>query len=146
LFGSRFQALARQGRDFGLAFASAHSVHLALVAWLLYTSSFAIPRLYLIVFSIGVFWVYVLAAFSLSGTLSARLGPRRGKILRTIGVEYLAFAFAFEFANRILDGDRANALHYFPLFAAAVGGPLLRIAATIKRRSHAENTARLLPD
>ena len=146
LFGSRFQALAVQGRDFGLAFASAHSVHLALVAWLLYTSPYAIPPLYLIVFSIGVFWVYVLATFSLSGTLSARLGPRRGKILRTIGVEYLAFAFAFEFANRILDGNRANALHYFPLFAAAVGGPLLRIAATLKRRSHAENTARLLPD
>ncbi len=146
LFGSRFQALAGQGRDFGLAFASAHSVHLALVAWLLYSSPYAIPPLYLIVFSIGVFWIYVLAAFSLSGTLSARLGPRRGKILRTIGVEYLAFAFAFEFANRILDGNRPNALHYFPLFAAAVGGPLLRIAATLKRRSHAENTARLLPD
>jgi hypothetical protein len=146
LFGLRFAALARKGRDFGLAFASAHSVHIALVAWLLYSSPYAIPRMYLIVFSVGVFWVYVLAAFSLSGTLSARLGPQRWKIVRTIGVEYLAFAFAFEFANRILDGDRTNALHYFPLLAAAVGGPLLRIAAAIKQRSHAGNTARLLPD
>ena len=146
LLGSVFQPLARRGRDLGLAFAAAHQVHFALVAWLLYSSPYAIPRLYLIVFSIGVFWVYVLAAFSLSSKLSAWLGPPRWKIVRTIGVEYLAFAFAFEFANRILDGNRANALHYFPLFAAAVAGPLLRIAARLKRRSNAGNTARLLPD
>jgi hypothetical protein len=146
LFGSRFQALVRRGRDFGLAFAAAQSVHIALVVWLLYSSPYAIPHLNLIVFSVGVLWVYVLAAFSLSSTLSTRLGPRLWKIVRTIGVEYIAFAFAFEFANRILDGNRANAVHYFPLFAAAVGGPLLRIAATIKRRFNAGNTATLQPD
>ena len=146
LFGPAFQPLARRGRDLGLAFAAAHSVHLALVVWLLYSSPYAIPRWYMIVFSIGVFWVYVLAAFSLSSTLSAQLGPRRWKFVRTIGVEYIAFAFAFEFTNRILDGNFANALHYSPLLAAAVGGPLLRMAARIKRRSDAENTVRLLPD
>ena len=146
LFGRRFEGLARRGRDFGLAFAAAHQVHIALVVWLLYSAPYPIPRLYVIVFSIGVFWLYVLAVFSLSSTLSAWLGPRRWKLVRTIAVEYLAFAFAFEFANRILDGDRANALHYFPLFAAAVGGPLLRIAARLKRRSAAGATARLLPD
>ncbi len=145
LFSSSFQALARRGRDLGLAFASAQSVHIILVVWLLYSAPDAIPRSYLIVFCIGVFWVYVLAAFSLSSTLSAWLGSWRWKIVRKIGVEYIAFAFAFEFANRILDGNRANALHYFPLFAAAVGGPLLRIAAAIKRRSNAENTAGLVP-
>ena len=145
LFGAGFQALARRGRDFGLAFAAAQSLHLVLVVWLLYSTPAVIPRVYLIVFSIGVFWVYVLAAFSLSSALSAWLGPWRWKIVRKIGVEYIAFAFAFEFANRILDGNRANALHYFPLFAAAVGGPLLRIAAAIKRRSNAENTAGLVP-
>jgi hypothetical protein len=147
LFGPAFQALARRGRELGLAFAAAHSAHIALVVWLLYSSPYPLPRVYLIVFSIGVFWLYVLAAFSLSSTLSARLGPRRWKLVRNIGVEYIAFAFAFEFANRILDGNRANALHYFPLFAAAVGGPLLRIAARMKSRSNAEkNAARLLPD
>jgi hypothetical protein len=145
LFGARFQALARRGRDLGLAFAAAQSVHIILVVWLLYSSQAVIPRSYLIVFCIGVFWVYVLAGFSLSSTLSAWLGPWRWKIVRKIGVEYIAFAFAFEFANRILDGNRANALHYFPLFAAAVGGPLLRIAAAIKRRSNTESTAGLLP-
>jgi len=32
LFGPKFQALAHRGRDFGLSFASAHLVHLGLVA------------------------------------------------------------------------------------------------------------------
>jgi hypothetical protein len=145
LFGSSFQALARRGRDFGLAFAAAHLVHVALVVWLLYVSPDPFNRLRLVIFSVGVFCTYVLAVFSLSSTLSARLGPRRWKNVRSIGVEYIAFAFAFEFGDRILDGNRANALHYFPLFAAAVGGPLLRISASIKRRSHAENTAGLRP-
>jgi hypothetical protein len=145
LFGPSFQALARRGRDFGLAFASAHSVHVALVVWLLYTSQEPFPRLPLIVFSIGVFWTYVLAVFSLSSTLSAWLGSRWWKNVRTIGVEYIAFAYAFEFAVRILDGNRANGLHYFPLFAAAVAGPLLRIGALIKRRSSAASTEGLQP-
>jgi len=145
LFGSRFQALARRGRDFGLAFAAAHLVHVALVVWLLYTSTDPFPRLQLIIFSIGVFCIYVLAVFSLSSTLSARLGPRRWQLVRTIGVEYIAFAYAFEFGSRILSGNRANALHYFPLFAAAVVGPLLRLSAWIKRRTNEENAARLLP-
>jgi hypothetical protein len=147
LFGSRFQALARRGRDFGLAFAAAQSLHIGLVVWLFYSSPNAIPpMLYLIVFFIGVFWVYVLAAFSLSSTLSTWLGATQWKIVRKIGVEYIAFAFAFDFAARAFAGNLANALHYSPLLAAAVGGPLLRIAAAIKRRTSAANTARLIPN
>jgi sulfoxide reductase heme-binding subunit YedZ len=145
LFGSIFEPLARKGRDLGLAFAAAHSVHIALVVWLLYISTEPFPRVSLIVFSIGVFFVYLLAVISLSSTLSARLGPRRWKNVRSIGVEYIAFAYAFEFGGRILDGNLANAIHYFPLFAAAVGGPLLRMAAYVKRRSSAQKTAGLLP-
>jgi undecaprenyl pyrophosphate phosphatase UppP len=34
LFGPAFEPLKRRAREFGLAFASAHLVHLALVAWL----------------------------------------------------------------------------------------------------------------
>ncbi len=145
LFGSRFQALARRGRDFGLAFAAAHSVHVALVVWLLSRSPDPFPRLSLIVFSIGVFWVYLLALLSLRSELSARLGARRWKLVRMIGVEYIAFAYAFEFGGRILAGNRTNALHYLPLFAVAVAGPLLRIGASLKRRAGAENTTGLLP-
>jgi hypothetical protein len=144
LFSSSFRGLARRGRDFGLAFAAAQLVHAALALWLLYVSRDPFPRLQLMVFSIGVFWTYILAAFSLSGTLRERLGPVRWKYMRANGIEYIAFAYAFEFGGRILDGNRANAVHYFPLFAAAVGGPLLRIGASIKRRYNRENTAGML--
>jgi hypothetical protein len=147
LFGSRFQALARRGRDLGLAFTAAQSVHIGLVAWLFYSAPQAIPPLlYLIVFFIGAFWVYVLAAFSLSATLSTRLGARRWALVRKIGVEYIAFAFAFDFAARAFGGNLANSLHYAPLLAAAAGGPLLRIAAALKRRAGARNTPGLVPN
>ena len=36
LFGPAFEPLKRRGREFGLAFASAHLVHLGLVAWITY--------------------------------------------------------------------------------------------------------------
>lgn len=36
LFGPAFEPLKRRGREFGLAFASAHLMHLGLVAWLTY--------------------------------------------------------------------------------------------------------------
>jgi hypothetical protein len=144
LFGSSFQPLASRARDFGLAFAAAQFAHVALAIWLLYRSPDPFPRLQLIVFSIGVFWTYLLALLSIGNTLSAQIGIRRSQQLRRIGVEYIAFAFAFEFGGRILDGNLANALHYFPLFAAAVGGPMLRIGASIKRRSLRENTTGLL--
>jgi hypothetical protein len=145
LFGSRFQVLARHGRDFGLAFAAAHLTHVALAGWQLYVSPEPFPRLPLIVFSIGVFWIYLIAAVSLSGNLSQWLGPRPWKILRTIGIEYLAFAYVFEFGGRILNGNSANAIHYFPLLAAAGCGPLLRIAASIKRRHNLANAAAIVP-
>src|SRR5579875_2142772 len=34
LFGSAFRGVTKGGREFGLAFAAAHSVHIALVVWL----------------------------------------------------------------------------------------------------------------
>jgi hypothetical protein len=137
LFGAPFLALARRGRDLGLAFVAAHSVHILLAAWQLYVSPDPFPRVALIVFSVGVFWTAVLAVLSLSSQLSQWLGPQRWKAVRALGVEYIAFAFAFEFGGRILGGNRANAVHYLPLFLAAVGGPLLRIGASIKRRRNA---------
>lgn len=143
LFGARFQVLARSGRDLGLAFVAAQSVHVMLAARLLYVSPDPFPRLQLIVFSVGVFWTAVLAVLSLSNPLREWLGPQRWKAILTIGVEYIAFAFAFEFGGRILGGNRANAIHYFPLFLAAVGGPLLRLGATLKRRRDSHYSARL---
>jgi hypothetical protein len=145
LFGSTFQVLARSGRNLGLAFAAAHLVHVALAIWLLYDTPDPFPRLPLVVFSIGVFWTYLIAACSLNAHLSGWLGPRRWKTLRTIGVEYIAFAYVFEFGSRILNGNHANAVHYLPLLALAVGGPVLRLGAFAKRRFNVERTAGIVP-
>ena len=145
IFGSRFQNLARRGRDFGLAFASAHLVHVALVAYFFYSVPDPnVTLLYLLVFWIGVFWTYLLTILSFRNQFSVWLGARRWKVVLKIGVEYIAFAYVFEFANRMLDGNRSNAMHYLPLFAAAVGGPLLRLAAAIKRRMSAGVASRMM--
>jgi hypothetical protein len=145
LFGSRFQALARRGRDFGLTFAAAHLVHIGLVGWFLYTSPEPFPRLELVIFSIGLFCTYFLAFFSLSSTLSGWLGPQLWKNARTIAVEYIAFAYAFDFGSRSLAGSWRSILLYSLLFALAAGGPVLRLAASIKRRSKAAIAAEPLP-
>jgi hypothetical protein len=65
LFGPRFLPLARNARDLALAFASAHLVHVALV----------------------MFWVYLLAVISLSGTLlrTAASLKRRSRPQNTVG-------------------------------------------------------------
>ncbi len=55
LFGSRFRPVAQHARDFGLAFASAHLVHVGLVIWILYGSITAFPQSTLIFFGVGVF-------------------------------------------------------------------------------------------
>jgi hypothetical protein len=134
LFGPGFNALARRGRDFGLAFASAHLVHLGLVAWLLYHSATPFPRSPLIFFSIAVFWTYLLALLSIS-RLSAMLSPSIWWLVRTIGVEYISFAFLVDFAKNPFNGGVPNLLAYLPFLALAVAGPLLRLAAAAKRLS-----------
>jgi hypothetical protein len=129
LWGERFRALATRGRDFGLAFAAAHLVHLGLVARLLATSTTPFPRPELIFFGVGVFWVYLLAFLSLSQkrTAGPSLGVRR--VLRRTGVEYLSLAFAYDFTLQVFSGNLKNVIHYLPLAIAAWLGPVLRLAA-----------------
>jgi D-alanyl-lipoteichoic acid acyltransferase DltB (MBOAT superfamily) len=132
LFGSRFQALARHGRDFGLAFASAHLVHLGLVAFLYYIALNPPSRTTLIFFGIAAIWTYVLAILSIK-RLSARLNPRVWRIVRTLGVEYIALAFLTDFAKNLFEGSVANFIIYLPFLTLAIAGPILRLAALAKR-------------
>jgi hypothetical protein len=133
LFGARFHALAQHGREFGLAFASAHIVHVALVSVFLYVSVTPFSRPLLVFFAIGVVFTYLLALVSLSAPLRTALGPQGWRILRTLGVEYIAIAFLFDFADRAFQGSLANRVFYLPFFFAAIAGPLLRLAALGKR-------------
>ncbi len=138
LFGPSFANLAARARDFGLAFASAHLVHLGLVAWLYY--AFVGPgRFTLIFFGIAAFWTYLLALLSVR-RVTAALNPRIWKVLRAIGVEYTAFAFLFDFARNPFRGGILHFVEYLPFLVLAVTGPLLRLAALMKKQ-HARRPA-----
>ena len=140
LFGSNYQALAQRARDFGLAFASAHLVHVGLVAWLLYNAVTPFPGL--IFFGVGIFWIYLLALLSIT-RLSAMLGPRIWRLIRTLGVEYIAFVFLVDFAKNPYQDGVLSVIAYLPFQAMAVAGPLLRIAAVAKRLTRARKVATL---
>jgi hypothetical protein len=140
LFGSRFHALAHRARDFGLSFASAHLVHLSLVAWLLYSAVTPFPRSPLIFFGIGALWTYLLALLSIKRVYEI-LDPRICRILRTLGVEYISFAFLVDFAKNPFHGGIRPVIAYLPFLALALAGPLLRLAAVVKRLSHARRVS-----
>ena len=126
LFGPVFHPLRRNGREFGLAFASAHVVHMGLVAWLCYIG--AVPGLRTFVFfGVAAVWIYLLAALSLPG-LRARLDDRTWWLLRILGLNYIAYAFARDFVQFRLGGAR-HMVEYVPFAALAIGGPVLRLAA-----------------
>ncbi len=133
LFGASFLPLAQRGRDFGLAYASAHTAHVGLVALLLYRTVTPFPRTTLIFFGIGVFWTYLLALLS-AGRLSAMLNPAVWRVVRTLGVEYISFAFLVDFAKNPFKHGIGHFLAYLPFLALALAGPLLRLAAALKRR------------
>jgi hypothetical protein len=141
VFGSRFQALARRGRDFGLAFASAHLAHLGLIAWIYYSSlEQPFTQSTIIFFGIAAIWTYVLAILSIK-RLSAKLNPRVWRTVRTFGVEYIALAFLADFAKNPFQDGLASLLAYLPFQLLAVAGPLLRLAALAKRWSQARRLA-----
>ncbi|HTZ70840.1 MAG TPA: hypothetical protein VMB71_09345, partial [Acetobacteraceae bacterium] len=126
LFGPRFEKLRRRGREFGLAFAAAHLVHLGLVGWLCYIGATPATGTFLF-FGAAAGWVYVLALFSFRPT-HRLLNARAWWVMRTVGMNFIAYAFFVDFFRLPLVG----ALHivgYVPFTVLAVLGPVLRLAA-----------------
>ena len=133
LFGPKFQALAQRARDFGLAFASAHLVHIGLAVFLLYVLAAPFPLPKLIFFAVGAFWVYLLALLSMK-RVAAILPPHAGRTVRGIGVEYITLVFLFDFYLGSFQGGLRNLVIYLPFLMLALAGPVLRMAAAMKRR------------
>lgn len=131
LFGPKFEPLAHHVRDFGLAFASALLVHLALVVWMFLVSKPDLTRQFLILFGIGIFWTYLLAALSFGPVLDA-VGRRLARTLRLIGVEYLTVLFFVDFDKDPV-ANPARMAFYAPFLALTIAGPVLRLAAQAKR-------------
>ncbi|HTW89503.1 MAG TPA: hypothetical protein VMD75_16015 [Candidatus Binataceae bacterium] len=139
LFGPALESLAGRGRELGLAFAAAMLVHLGLVAWLFkISSSPPLSEQLIVFFLIGIFWVYLLAIFSFGG-LSKTLGSKGWRILRIVGMNYILFAFAFDFVPvAIREGMHVGVwrfIQYAPFATMSVVAPFLLLAAALQRRS-----------
>ena len=115
--------LRRHGRDFGLAFAAAHLVLLGVVVWLCWIGS--TPGIGVFVFFVPPAVVlYVLALFSIP-KLQHRLGRTLWTVLRTVGMTYIAYAFAADFVQAPFGGGTTHTLMYAPFALMSVAGPVL---------------------
>jgi hypothetical protein len=141
LVGQASLPLQRYGREFGLAFAAAHLVHLALVARLCELGD--VPGFgTFALFGLAAAWLYALALLSFDG-LRGRIGAGTWRILRDVGMNFIAFAFAVDFIKQPLRGDVRHVVEYAPFALLAVLGPALRAAAFVvgERRGRAPPTA-----
>jgi hypothetical protein len=121
--GSWLQLLRRHGRDFGLAFAAAQLVHIGLVAWLCWIG--ATPGMDVFVFFVPpLVVVYVLALFSLP-LLQEVFGRTLFALLRTVGMTYIAYAFAVDFLGAPFSGNTTRIIMYAPFAILSVAGPVL---------------------
>ena len=128
LFGPRFSILARHGRQFGLAYAAAQLVHFSLVARLVAQSDGPFLQSIMPFFAVGVVWTYLLALSSLQ-TLSGAFAPRGWRIVRAVGLEYLALVFFTDFVLASIAAHAELSLAYLPFSLLIIVGPLLRFAA-----------------
>jgi hypothetical protein len=137
LFGERFRALAAHARDLGLSYASAHLVHVGLVVWIYYYAIVhgrEVPsQNTLVFFGIAVFWTYLIALLSFD-SFAAQLNARTCRVLRIVGVEYIALAFFVDFFKSPFQNGFAHIASYAPFVVLSVAGPVLRLAAMGKRR------------
>jgi hypothetical protein len=139
LLGPAVAPLARRGREFGLAFASAHLVHIGLVVWLYQIlNHLPLSGPLSAFFVIGIFWTYLLAALSFGG-LSEALGRRYWHLVRFVGMNYILLAFARDFVPPVIRSGIAHqdiwrSVAYVPFAAMSVAAPLLVFAATACRR------------
>jgi hypothetical protein len=131
LFGATFLPLKQLGRELGLAFAAALLVHLALVSWLCWIGA-APPIGVFIFFGPVAVVTFVLALLSF-GNLHTILGQKPWRLLRTIGMNVILYAFLKDFMQDPLHGGVRHILEYLPFTTMAIVAPLLRVAAWAMR-------------
>ena len=134
LFGPMFQPLKKYAREFGLAFASALFVHLGLVAWRCQIGAVPATSTF-IVFGPAVAATYSLTILSI-GHLQQAVGRKTLGVLRTFGLNYIAYAFAKDFVNDPLHGNARHMVAYLPFAILAIAGPILRFAVFALRIGH----------
>jgi hypothetical protein len=139
LLGPAFAPWARCGREFGLAFASAHLVHIGLIVWLWrILNRVPLQGGLLVFFAVAIVWTYLLAALSF-GPLSKALGPKLWRLLMFLGLNYILLAFARDFVLGVIYSWEAHRyfwqlVNYVPFASLCIAAPLLRFAASAQRR------------
>jgi hypothetical protein len=129
LLGPALRPLARHGRDFALAFAAAHLVHVGLIAWLCWIG--ATPAFGVFLFFVPPLGVlYILALFSIPAWQKA-LGDTLWRVLRTVGMTYIAYAFAADFVTGPLSGGARQVVMYLPFAILSVAGPVLHAISLV---------------
>jgi hypothetical protein len=132
VLGPRLAPLAQRARCLGLAFAAAHLVHIGLVVWLYHISARPpLSETMFLFFAIAVAWVYLLALLSIA-RVARVVGRGLCRLLRTIGIEYIAFAFLLDFVITPLRLGVERPVEYLPFAILAVAGPMLRIASLMR--------------
>jgi hypothetical protein len=127
LFGGKFLVLKAHARDFGLAFASAMLVHAGLIGWLCGIGH-APGRNTFVFFGVALGCTYLIALASIA-RLQRMLGPKTWRLVRLIGLNYIALAFAVDFFGKPLFTDTKQIVGYLPFAVLTAAGPLLRLAA-----------------
>jgi len=130
LFGRVGYPIKARGRVLGLAFAAAMLVHSFLIAWLCAIGHAPAAGVFLI-FSPALLMTYALALASF-GTWQSGLNHRIWKIMRLVGMNYIAFVFAYDFLRNPLGGGVKHIVEYLPFAVLAVAGPGLRLVAGVK--------------
>jgi hypothetical protein len=110
----------RHGREFGLAFAAAMLVHAGLIAWLCWIGA-APARGTFLVFGPPLACVYLLALFSVP-CLRQALGHPGWRLLRFVGMNAIAAAFARDFLPAPMFDSAAHAAEYAPFAALTLAG------------------------
>ncbi len=133
LLGPRLRPVAARAREFGLAYAAAHLVHVAVVVWLYRISPHPPGLRTLEFFGVAVFFTYVLALLSFPRP-AAWLPRRLSSVIRRIGVEYIALAFLVDFAGPPFRLTASYAVGYAPFLALILLGYAVRMAALAAAR------------
>jgi hypothetical protein len=127
LFGPAFLPLKLLGRELGLAFAAALLVHLALVSWLCWIGEPPPIGVFVFFGSVAVI-TYTLAILSF-GNLHLLIGSKWWRLLRTIGMNVILYAFFTDFLQHPFHGGIRHLIEYLPFATMAAAAFLLRITA-----------------
>lgn len=131
LFGPAFKTLRQYGRELGLAFAGAILVHLGLVTWLCRMGHAPSPSVFAI-FGTAAFLTILFTILSIGG-LQRALGAWGCRLVRVVGLNYIAYAFAIDFTRGPFGCGVKRLIEYLPFAILAVAGPTLWLAGEASR-------------